>query len=89
MIGTFPAFCAPATSGHATTPPSPAMNSRRRISALQRFVGKPIAAGVPRERVALGFAALHESGNGPNQPRCLSVGMSASGGIADAGLRPH
>ena len=31
------------------------MNSRRRISALQRFVGKPIAAAVPRERVASGL----------------------------------
>jgi hypothetical protein len=30
--------------GNAATP-SPAMNSRRRISALQRFLGKPIAIG--------------------------------------------
>jgi hypothetical protein len=34
--------CARAASGHAAAP-SPAMNSRRRISALQRFSGKPTA----------------------------------------------
>src|SRR6516165_6127819 len=35
--------CARNTAGHSTTLPSPAMNSRRLISALQRFAGKPIA----------------------------------------------
>jgi hypothetical protein len=35
--------CPRAATGHTAAPPSPAINSRRRISALQRFVGKPIA----------------------------------------------
>jgi hypothetical protein len=44
--------CVLATTGHAAAPPSPAMNSRRLISALQRFVGEPIAVQVPWERLS-------------------------------------
>jgi hypothetical protein len=43
MVGTLAACCARAITDHAAALPSPAMNSRRRISGLQRFEGKPIA----------------------------------------------
>jgi hypothetical protein len=41
-------FCAPATSGHATAPPSPGMNSRRRIghaSSLYGSLSRPTIRG--------------------------------------------
>jgi hypothetical protein len=44
--------CAPDTTGHAAALPIPATNSRRRISALQRFVGEPAAVQVPWERLS-------------------------------------
>jgi hypothetical protein len=68
---------------------TPAMNSRRNISALQRFVGKPIALVVPRERVVhafMRFAALHESGNGPSR-RSRHPATSPPGQCGHAGLR--
>jgi hypothetical protein len=36
MVGSFPACCARAASGHATTPPSSVMNSRRFTFAVIR-----------------------------------------------------
>jgi hypothetical protein len=47
-------LCARATIGHAAALPNPAMNSRRLISALQRFVGKPIAIRDALEPVLMG-----------------------------------
>jgi hypothetical protein len=45
-----PPACARAASGNAATPPSPAMNSRRRIrNSLKLQCGQPIPAEVPWE----------------------------------------
>jgi hypothetical protein len=43
-----------AANGHAAALPSAAMNSLRRVSALQRFIGKPIAIRDVLEPVLMG-----------------------------------
>ena len=55
--------CACAASDYAAALLSPAMNSRRRISALQRFAGKPIA-----NRDALEPALMAAPGPVPVEP---------------------
>ena len=55
-----PDCCACATSGHAATPPSPAMKSRRRILESSPYVPEPIAGEVVRELwLALLPGSLH------------------------------
>jgi hypothetical protein len=46
--------CACEVSGHDAAPASPAMNSRRLISALQRLAGKPTAIRHAMEPMADG-----------------------------------
>jgi hypothetical protein len=62
--------CARAASGQAAVPQSPAMKSRRRISASQKFVGKPIAIRDALEPVLM-------TASGPFRSPRLSRLMSA------------
>src|SRR5262245_21186845 len=47
MVGSLPACCARAASGHAAAPPSKAMNSRRFMCPVPRY-GAACPAGLPR-----------------------------------------
>src|SRR6516162_4221020 len=57
--------CARATTGHATALPSPAMNSRRRMSDLLRLDRQPIPVGAICLALTQSFFAAREAGFGP------------------------
>src|SRR5262249_55030481 len=80
MVGSFPACCARATSGHAAAPPRSEMNSRRCVSTLAEFIAY---AKVNQKKMQFGSAGAGSI----NQMACVLLTIAMGTNITQVPYR--